>query len=396
MNSIKFILHNLLRKPQQKFLLTLFSTMMIVCGKVNFTNLSRYSEISERTYRRQFSRSFNFIKGNAALIKQAIPATASQIIAIDCTFIPKSGRATYGIEYFYNGSAGRAEKGLEISVIAVVDADRKQAYTLSVQQTPVASVSAETTRIDYYLQQMKATHPYLPKSARYVVADGFYSKIKWVKGVTALKLDVIGKLRCDADLRHVYTGTQKPRGRHRKYDGKVDLTDFSRMTLVRELEPQLLLYSSVVWSVCLKCKVRLAYLLDRRHPDRVGRVLLFSTDLDIDPAEILNLYKARFQIEFIFRDAKQFTGLTDCQARDFTKLDFHFNASLMTLNLAKFDVAQAHQSPSPFVFSMASYKRKALNQHLLERFICLLGLNPTLIKSHPNFPMLCSYGVIGD
>jgi len=33
---------------------------------------------------------------------------------------------------------------------------------------------------------------------------------------------------------------------------------------------------------------------------------------------------------------------------------------------------------------------------LLERFICLLGLNPTLIKSHPNFPMLCSYGVIGD
>jgi hypothetical protein len=53
----------------------------------------------------------------------------------------------------------------------------------------------------------KATYPYLPKFIRYVVSDGFYGKIKWVNGV-ALKLDVISKLRCDADLRYVYTGVQ--------------------------------------------------------------------------------------------------------------------------------------------------------------------------------------------
>ena len=81
----------------------------------------------------------------------------------------------------------------------------------------------------------------------------------------------------------------------------------------------------------LKRKVRLAYLLDCRDPKRVGRILLFSTDIHMGASDILDFYKARFQIEFIFRDAKQFTGLTDCQARDFTKLDFHFNASLMAL-----------------------------------------------------------------
>jgi len=135
MNSIDLILHSLLSKPQQKFLLTLFSTIFIVCGKVNFTNLSRYSQISERTYRRQFERSFNFIKSNASLIGQAIPATARQVIAIDCSFIPKSGKATYGVEYFYNGTAGKAEKGLEISLLAIVDVDTKQGYALSVQQT---------------------------------------------------------------------------------------------------------------------------------------------------------------------------------------------------------------------------------------------------------------------
>ena len=93
----------------------------------------------------------------------------------------------------------------------------------------------------------------------------------------------------------------------------------------------------------------------------------------------------------------QFTGLTDCQARDLTKLDFHFNSSLMALNLSKFDAWQFHQSVhplKPFVFSMASYKRLALNRHLLDRFISLLDLDHTLIKSHPNFQKLCSYGSI--
>jgi len=104
------------------------------------------------------------------------------------------------------------------------------------------------------------------------------------------------------------------------------LTDVSRITLVCELEPNLFLYDVVVWSLSLKRKVRLAFLLDGRNLKRIGRVLLFSTDIHIDVSDILDFYKARFQIEFIFRDAKQFTGLTDCQARDFTKLDFHFNA----------------------------------------------------------------------
>ena len=397
MNSIKDILPKVQSKAQEKFLIILISTIMVLCGKVNFTNLSRYSEINERTYRRQYLRSYNFMRSNGQVIEQAISASARQIIAIDCSFVPKSGKATYGVEYFWNGSAGSAEKGLEISVVSIVDVDAKQGYTLSVQQTPPARPESETTRIDRYLEHLQATYAYLPKSAHYVVNDGFYSKIKWVDGVMALNLDVIGKLRCDADLRYVYTGEQKPRGRKRKYDGKVALTDVARMTFVGEIEPKLSLYTVIVWSLSLKRKVRLAYLLDSRNPSRTGHILLFSTDINIAAKDILSFYKSRFQIEFIFRDAKQFMGLADCQARDLTKLDFHFNASLLALNLAKFQAWQSHQSShpeKPFVFSMASFKRLALNHHLLERFISLLDLEPTLIKSHPNFHNLCSYGVI--
>jgi hypothetical protein len=56
---------------------------------------------------------------------------------------------------------------------------------------------SEITRINHYLTQLEATTPYLPLSLRYVVSDGFYSKVKWVEGVTNWNLEAIGKLRRD-------------------------------------------------------------------------------------------------------------------------------------------------------------------------------------------------------
>ncbi|MDP4291928.1 MAG: transposase [Bacteroidota bacterium] len=62
--------------------------------------------------------------------------------------------------------------------------------------------------------------------------------------------------------------------------------------------------------------------------------LHFSTDLPQEGKQIVRYYRSRFQIEFQYRDAKQHTGLTHCQAKSENKLDFHFNASLTAVNLA--------------------------------------------------------------
>ena len=102
----------------------------------------------------------------------------------------------------------------------------------------------------------------------------------------------------------------------------------------------------------------------------------------------------RFQIEFIFRDSKQFTGLSDCQSPHSQRLDFHFNASLTSLNLAKYQAYNCHLSSQPFVFSMGYYKRLQLNGHRLSTFIDKLGLDRDLILSPPNFPELLSYGTL--
>jgi len=124
-------------------LLTLFPTILLVCGKVNFTNLSRYSDLCEKSYRRHYGQSFAFVQLNQHTIAQAIAPTSDSIAAIDCSFIAKSGKATYGLDWFYNGSASRSEKGLEISVIAVIDVSARRGYTLSVQQTPPTPTSTQ-------------------------------------------------------------------------------------------------------------------------------------------------------------------------------------------------------------------------------------------------------------
>jgi hypothetical protein len=174
----------------------------------------------------------------------------------------------------------------------------------------------------------------------------------------------------------------------------VDLSDLSGFNWIKTLQPDIDLYTAVVWHVSLKCSIRVVYLVDHHHPTRFRTCLLFSTNVEQDPMQIYQYYKRCFQIEFSFRDAKQFTGLEDCQARDAQKLAFHFNASLSALNLAKLEATQQHSGPAPFVFSMASVKRRMLNYHLLERFISNLDLEPSQIKSHPNYSSLCNYGII--
>lgn len=363
-------------------------------GKVNFTNLSRYSRLSERTYRRQFEEAFDFSAFNEALVEEAVVPTHRLLGVMDASFLPKSGKATFGVDYFWNGSASRVERGLEVSLIGVVDVEAQLGYALSAQQTFAQSDLPEMSRLEQAIYHLKTARTQLNERVKYLAVDGAYAKAPFVEAAVEMELAVISKLRRDANLRYLYKGLQKPKGRPRKYDGKVDLSDPSRLTWVETLQNGVELYSEVVFAVALKRSIRLVYLHDLRDPKVPRVVLLFSSDVHQDPKEIYQMYKLRFQVEFIFRDAKQFTGLADCQARNPQKLEFHFNATLTALNLAKLDAYRQHSGEKPFVFSMATVKRRALTEHLLDTFITQLDLCPTLIKSHPNYQNLCAYGAI--
>jgi hypothetical protein len=128
---------------------------------------------------------------------------------------------------------------------------------------------------------------------------------------------------------------------------------------------------------------------------RNRKAVLFRTDLHLDALTISRYSKARFQSELRFRDAKQVAGLTDCQARSQAKLNFHFNASLSAVTLAKLEARQQNGDAASG-FSMASLKRRAFNQHLIERISQYLAKGHSLEKSSPDYEALCNYGTITE
>lgn len=399
-----------INKPQRKFLLALFATMLVVRGRVNFRNLARYSTYSARTHHRQFQQPFDFPSFNQHAIAQVTDAATTLLLAQDATFIRKSGKRTYGLDRFWNGCAHRNERGLELSVIAVLDVARRTAYPLSAQQTPPRPIvlaapskeaaaaqttsEPEETRMDFYLQHLSQTVACLPPQVRYGVFDGAFAKHKFVAGCRRLDLHLISLLRVDANLRYLYTGAQKGRGRPKAFDGKVNFTDLSRMEAVGEVEPRIMLYTGVVNSVSLKRNIRICVVVNRTKPSKPRSVVLFSTDCELSAQTIYDYYTLRFQIEFLFRDAKQFTGLNDCQARDQKALHFHFNIALAAVGVTKIEALREQSTPQPQLFSLASWKQRAFNEHLLDELISKLALEPTLIKNHPQYDYLRTYGAI--
>ena len=384
------------KKPQHKLVTHLLGLLLMLPGHATFRNLSRYSPYHEKTVSRWYGSTFDWVSLNKGAITDVVPPEHEQALVTDASFVPKSGKHTYGLDRFWNGSHSRAEKGLELSTLAWLDITDNCAYALSVEQTPTSAETSdpEATRMDVYLDQLsRVVKAHDLKFLRDVVADGAYSKQKFVAGVRALELHQIGKLRADAHLRYLYQGPKRPGpGRQKTYDGKVNWSDLSRFERLETEDEHIVLYHQVLNHVQVKRNRQVVVVV---HTQRQRYAVLFSTDVTLAPQRLYRYYKARFQVEFLFREAKQFTGLSDCQARSKAKLDFHFNASWSAVTFAKLEAR--HQSGhGDQAFSMASLKRRAFNQHLVDRICEHLANGQSLEKSSPDYEALCNYGIIAD
>lgn len=227
--------------------------------------------------------------------------------------------------------------------------------------------------------------------------DGYFAKKKYIDEVVALHLHPITKLRGDANCLFLYTGPHpKRRGPKRKYDGKVNFQDLSRFTYLGTLEEAsaVHLYTALVWHVSLQRKLQVVVLVNRKDPAKPRSLVWASPALDLEGSQLVAYYGARFQIEFLFRDSQQFTGLTDCQAQAEAALDFHFNVALATLNLVRAEALRTAPTSTPHVFTMASWKQCHFNERLLDLFIDSLALDPTWVKNHPSYEKLRTYGAI--
>jgi len=397
---------NSINKKQRVFFVLLVQGLIGVVGRRTFRNLSRYLEITEHTIARQMTKAFDFVGLNTELIKSARKDDDIYIAAQDETFYPKSGNQTHGLGYFWNGSAGKAEKGLAFDTIAAIKIKgaEKDGYTVSAAQSSADQKSKQTekkktidepTKIDFSLNHVKKVMPQLlDLGIKHMVADAFFAKTKYVNGVVELGLNVISKLRRDARLLRIYNGPQKARGRKKKFDtGKVNVDDF-KGSIVTELDNEKIeLFSCVAHSVSLNRVIKIVLVRKFLGDGKCGEAFLFSTDTELEATSIFQYYVARFQIEFIFRDAKGFVGLTDCQSRDARRIHYHFNASLTALNVAKLqDHELQANKDTQHAFSITNWSRIYHVEIVINRFISMFGLDPTCIKSHPDFNNMLAFG----
>jgi hypothetical protein len=196
-------------------------------------------------------------------------------------------------------------------------------------------------------------------------------------------------------LRYKFEGAPTgKKGAPRKFDGLLDVNDFNPNRFSLDLSnEEITIYSLVVYSQAFRMDIKLAIAIFYKDGKETARNLYFSTDLKQAGEKIVRYFQSRFQIEFLYRDAKQFTGLTTCQARSKNKLDFHFNAALTAVNLAKQDwLSTKGQEAKPF--SMSDYKTMYNNTLMLERFMCVFAINPNTPKNQKIVKELLDYGKI--
>ena len=154
-------------------------------------------------------------------------------------------------------------------------------------------------------------------SIQYLLLDGAFGNNNSLQMARMCGLFLISKLRADSALYFLYEGEQNKRGRKRKYGEKIDykkipkeyfkshnvdlkkkiLTDIYQMKMLHKEFGQVL---NVV--IIVKTNIVTG---ESRH------VILFSADLELSHEKLVDYYSLRFQIEFTFRDAKQYWGLED-------------------------------------------------------------------------------------
>ncbi len=285
----------------------------------------------------------------------------------DASFIPKSGKKTYGKDNFWNGKEGRNEKGLEISALAVADPERHTAFHLDVEQTPA---DLPDSRILFYLNQVLAQKDWLQKQKiKHIVTDNYCLKKSFVNGLVSNDFHHISRMRKDADLYYLAdklpVDEKRKRGAPKKQDGKIDFNNLNTDKITKletvSKDKKTEIYTLICWSKRLKRKIRLVI-----HHSNLGQRLLYSTDIELDGLELMQMYKLRFQIEFIFRETKQHCGLTQAQTTQKDRLKFHFDMSFTTYNWAKTQFFENRKGSEHF--SMAEVERQACLKLHLKRF----------------------------
>ena len=172
------------------------------------------------------------------------------------------------------------------------------------------------TLLDLVQSQLKVFLPEL--NCFHIVLDGFYGHEDYLLLATKNGLNVISKFKVNAHLILPYQGEQSGIGRPKTLEDKVDLDNIDGKFYISTIQDEDSNVSTKIYQFeaftpkIAGLKLNIVVMIHTHQiTKQVCRNILFTNDLTLEALKVIKYYSLRFQIEFDFRDAKQFYGLAD-------------------------------------------------------------------------------------
>jgi putative transposase len=330
--------------------------ILVMSGRVTMVGISRWAGHggSYRTVQRFFSQALPWAMLFWVFFRQHVYRPDEvYLLAGDEVVTTKAGKHTHGLDRFFSSLYGKPVPGLAFFTLSLVSTQQRRSFPIRVEQIvrSAAEKAASKAKADAKKQTLatatrrpgrpkgrkntpKADVPLTPELLRitgmldallqliagvlpltYVLLDGHFGNHNALHMARQSNLHLISKLRCDTALYLPYAGPYAGRGPHRKYGSKLDyhnMPEKYRKETTVEGHIQTRLYQAQLLHKEFAQPLNVVIIIKTNlHTQARAHVLLFSSDLELAYAPLVDYYSLRFQIEFNFRDAKQYWGLED-------------------------------------------------------------------------------------
>ena len=323
--------------------------MLISNGRLTMLEISRWTETggSYRTIQRLYHTPLLWLQIQWIFFTSQLQKPDHEYIAAgDEVVFGKAGKETHGIGRFFSSLQNRVIPGLSFFTFSVIDVKERQSYPIQVVQIvkekedkkkkeksvkrekrtvgrPKGSknkkgekpiLSPEILWIQSVLQAFLAILKGV-LAVQYLVMDGHFGNYPSAWMVVQTGLHFVSKLRSDAALYEPFTGKYCGRGAHPKYGDKVNIRKMKKKYLKsdkREDGIRTQIYQAILLNKGFSFSINVVVILKTNlSTHKQAHIILFSTDLKLSYEKLYDYYTLRFQIEFNFRDAKQYWGLDD-------------------------------------------------------------------------------------
>jgi len=325
--------------------------MLISNGRITMLEISRWTEAggSYRTIQRLYHTPLLWLQIQWVFYTSQLQKPSHEYIAAgDEVVFGKAGKETYGIGHFFSSLQNRVIPGLSFFTFSVIDVQERQSYpiqavqmvkekeknnqkaqkkTAKKEKRPVGRpkgspnkknenpiLSPELLRIEPVLQAFLAVLKGV-LAVQYLVMDGHFGNYPSAWMVLQTGLHFVSKLRSDAALYEPFTGKYCGRGARPKYGDKVDVRKMKKKYLQSDQKEDGIhtqIYQALLLNKGFAFSINVVVILKTNlATHKQAHIILFSTDLKLAYEKLVDYYTLRFQIEFNFRDAKQYWGLDD-------------------------------------------------------------------------------------